>query len=64
MEQGYPATTLDAGRGGSLGVAADTVLHIFGSKKGLLKAVLDVVVGGDEAPMPVLDRAGPQAMRR
>lgn len=63
VEQGYPATTLTE-VAAAAGVAADTVLHIFGSKKGLLKAVLDVVVGGDEAQVPVLDRPGPQAMRR
>jgi len=63
VEQGYPATTLTH-VAVAAGVAADTVLHIFGSKKGLLKAVLDVTVGGDEADMPVLDRQGPQAMRR
>ena len=63
VEQGYPATTLIQ-VAEAAGVAADTVLHIFGSKKGLLKAVLDVVVGGDEAQVPVLERPGPQAMRR
>ena len=63
VEHGYPATTLTH-VAVAAGVAADTVLHIFGSKKGLLTAVLDVTVGGDEAEMPVLDRQGPQAMRR
>lgn len=63
LEQGYPATTLSQ-VAGEAGVAADTVLHVFGSKKGLLAAVLDVTVGGDEQPVAVLDRDGPQAMRR
>lgn len=63
VQQGYPATTLTQ-VAEAAGVAADTVLHIFGSKKALLKAVLDVVVGGDEAAVRVLDRPGPQAMRR
>ena len=59
---GYHGTTLeDVGR--DAGVAADTVLHSFGSKKGLLRAVLDVEVGGDDAQIRVLDREGPQAMR-
>jgi AcrR family transcriptional regulator len=61
-EHGYPTTTLDQ-VSGRAGVATDTVLHVFGSKKGLLTAILDVVVGGDDAPVPVLDREGPQAMR-
>ena len=63
VEKGYPGTTLIQVAQGA-GVAADTVLHIFGSKKGLLKAVLDVTVGGDDAQVPVLDRPGPQALRR
>jgi AcrR family transcriptional regulator len=63
VEQGYPATTLTQ-VAEAAGVATDTVLHVFGSKRGLLKAVLDVTVGGDDDPVPVLDRQGPQAMRR
>jgi AcrR family transcriptional regulator len=63
LAQGYPATTLSQ-VAGAAGVAADTVLHVFGSKKGLLASVLDVTVGGDEQPVAVLDRDGPQAMRR
>ena len=35
----------------------------FGSKIGLLKEVLDITIGGDDAPLPLLERAGPQAMR-
>lgn len=62
-EQGYPGTTLDQ-VSGRAGVATDTVLHVFGSKKGLLTAVLDVAVGGDDTEVRVLDREGPQAMRR
>jgi AcrR family transcriptional regulator len=63
VEQGYPGTTLTQ-VADAAGVAADTVLHIFGSKKGLLKAVLDVTIGGDDEPVLVLDRQGPQALRR
>jgi AcrR family transcriptional regulator len=62
-ELGYPGTTLDR-VGREAGVATDTVLHVFGSKKALLRAVLDVAIGGDDAPVPILDREGPQAMRR
>ena len=62
-EQGYPATTLGQ-VAEAAGVAADTVLHIFGSKRGLLSSVLDVTIGGDDQPIQVLDREGPQALRR
>jgi AcrR family transcriptional regulator len=61
--QGYPATTLDE-VARAAGVATDTVLHVFGSKRALLRAVLDVAVGGDAQAVQVLDREGPQAMRR
>lgn len=63
VDQGYPGTTLTQ-VAESAGVASDTVLHIFGSKNGLLKAVLDVTVAGDDEPVSVLDRQGPQALRR
>jgi hypothetical protein len=39
------------------------VYKTFGSKIGLLKEVLDITIGGDDAPLPLLERAGPQAMR-
>jgi AcrR family transcriptional regulator len=63
LAEGYPGTTLDQ-IGQRAGVATDTVLHAFGSKKALLTAVLDVAVGGDDAAVALLDREDPQAMRR
>jgi AcrR family transcriptional regulator len=62
LEQGYPATTI-AAVARRAGVSADTIYSTFGSKGALLKGVLDVVIGGDDAPSPLLDRADPQAMR-
>ena len=62
LQNGYPSTTLDQ-IGRRAGVATDTVLHVFGSKKGLLAAVGDVTVVGDDAPVSVLERDEPQAMR-
>jgi AcrR family transcriptional regulator len=59
---GYPKTTLVA-VGAQAGVTADTVLHLFGSKRGLLKAVMDTVVGGDDEDIALLDRDGPQEIR-
>jgi AcrR family transcriptional regulator len=44
-------------------VSADTVYKRFGSKIALLKAVLDVVVGGDDDDVPLLERADPEMMR-
>jgi AcrR family transcriptional regulator len=62
LARGYPRTTL-AAIGSDAGVAADTVLHLFGSKRGLLSAVMDVTIGGDDEDVPLLQRADPQAVR-
>jgi AcrR family transcriptional regulator len=44
-------------------VSTDTVFKRFGSKIALLKEVLDVVVGGDDEQVPLLQRAALDAMR-
>lgn len=62
LEGGYAATTLIA-IAAAAGVSADTVYKVFGSKIALLKEVLDVVIGGDDDPVPMLERAGPRAVR-
>jgi AcrR family transcriptional regulator len=62
VEQGYSATTI-AAVARQANVSADLVYKSFGSKAGLLKAVLDAVVGGDEEDVALLDRSRPQAMR-
>ena len=62
VDVGYSSTTL-AAVATTAGVSVDTVYAVFGSKRGLLAAVMDVNVGGDDEPVAVLDRAGPQAMR-
>ena len=46
------------------GVAVDTVYATFGNKAGVLHALFDVRVGGDDAPLEVTEREGPQAVRR
>jgi len=61
-ERGYAATTMDA-IASAAGVAPDTVYASFGSKTGLLHRLLDVRVGGDEAPVPLLEREGPKSVR-
>ena len=59
---GYAATTL-AAVAKEAGVSVDTVYAVFGSKRGLLAAVMDVNVGGDDEPLDVLDRELSQRMR-
>ena len=61
--RGYPVSTVEAIAAAS-GVAVDTVYAAFGSKRGVLQALLNMRVGGDEAELDLLDRAGPQAVRR
>ena len=62
-ERGYAASTIEA-IARAAQVAVDTVYAAFGSKRGVLKALLDVRVGGDGAPIDLLDRPRPQAVRR
>jgi AcrR family transcriptional regulator len=45
------------------GVSAKTVYHLFGSKTGLLKQVMDVAFVADDEPVPLIDRAGPQQVK-
>ena len=62
-ERGYANTSMDA-IAKSAGVATDTVYATFQSKAGLLHRLLDVRVGGDDEPVELLERAGPQAVKR
>lgn len=62
LADGYASTTLVA-VARDAGVSVDTVYAVFGSKRGLLAAVMDVNVGGDDQPLAVLDRELPQRMR-
>jgi AcrR family transcriptional regulator len=63
LTDGYPGTTIDAIAADG-GVAAKTVYHLFGDKRGLLQRVMDATLAGTDEPIPVLDQAGPQAVRR
>jgi AcrR family transcriptional regulator len=62
-ERGYATSTVEA-IAGEAEVAVDTVYASFGSKRSVLKSLLGVRVGGDEARVDLLDRPGPQAVRR
>lgn len=61
-ERGYAGTTVDA-VATEAGVAVDTVYASFRSKAGVLHALIDARAGGDDAPVTLLDREGPQAVR-
>jgi AcrR family transcriptional regulator len=60
LADGYGTTTI-ARVARQAGVAADTVYATFGSKQGILKALMDARVAGDTAPVPLLDRPGIKA---
>jgi AcrR family transcriptional regulator len=62
-EHGYANTTV-AAIAAAAGVAVDTVYATFGNKAGVLHALFDVRAGGDDAPLEVIEREGPQAVRR
>ena len=51
-ERGYQATTIDA-ISERADVPAATVYRLFSSKLGILKALLDVSIAGDDQPLPL-----------
>ncbi len=62
-QRGYAGTTVET-IAGAAQVAVDTVFAGFGSKRGLLQALMDLRAGGDEEPIAMLSRPGPQAVRQ
>jgi len=55
VAHGYPSTTIEA-IAEAAGVALPTLYRLFGSKRGLLSAILDTSFGGDDQPIPFGDR--------
>jgi AcrR family transcriptional regulator len=60
LANGFGSSTI-AAIADRAGVAADTVYASFGSKRGVLKTLMDVRVVGDDEPVALLDRVGPAA---
>lgn len=60
IERGYPATTIEA-IGEASRVPLATVYRLFGSKRGILAAVLDVAFGGDDQPIAFHERPSVRA---
>jgi AcrR family transcriptional regulator len=56
LERGYGATTVEAISGLS-DVPPATVYRLFSSKRGILKALLDVSIAGDDEAIPLADRS-------
>jgi AcrR family transcriptional regulator len=62
LAEGYPATTV-AAIASNADVSEDLVFRLFGSKRGVLKEIMDVAIGGDDEDIRLLDRSDPQAVR-
>ena len=58
---GYAGATIEA-IAEQAGVAKETVYAIFRNKREILAFLLDISVGGDDLPVRLIDRPGPQAM--
>jgi AcrR family transcriptional regulator len=61
LERGYAATTIEAISDLS-DVPAATVYRLFSSKLGILKALLDVSIAGDDEAVPLAARPNVQAL--
>ena len=61
LDQGYGQTTL-AAVAREAGVSAQTIYNVFGTKPALLKKVHDLVLVGDDEPIPLAERPEVQAM--
>src|ERR1700752_1713721 len=59
---GFRPTTI-AAIAAHAGVSAESVYKGFGSKAALAKAVFDLVIAGDDEPVPVGERPAMQALR-
>jgi AcrR family transcriptional regulator len=61
LERGYGSTTIDA-ISDLADVPVATVYRLFASKRGILKALLDVSVVGDDEAVPMADRPHVRAL--
>ena len=55
VDRGYARTTI-AAVAARAGVSVETVYKAFGNKPGLVKAVFDVSIVGDDEPVPMMQR--------
>ena len=56
LERGYGATTIE-GISSASEIPQATVYRLFSSKTGILKALLDTSIAGDDEPIPVAERS-------
>jgi TetR/AcrR family transcriptional regulator, regulator of autoinduction and epiphytic fitness len=63
IARGYSGATIEA-IAQEAGVAVETVYAAFGNKRAILSRLMDVSLVGDDLPIPLLEREGPQAVMR
>jgi AcrR family transcriptional regulator len=61
-ERGYTGTTIEQ-IAQEAGVAVETIYSSFGSKRAILSRLVSTSLVGDDEPVPLLEREGPQAVR-
>lgn len=61
IQNGYDGTTIDA-IAETASVSSETIYAIFGNKRKILWQLLDVSIGGDDQPIKLMDRSGPQSV--
>jgi len=59
--QGYSGATIDS-IAQEAGISPETIYAVFGNKRTILTSLIDLSVGGDNLPIPLLQRSGPQAV--
>jgi len=62
LDEGYAATALPA-VAADAGVSVESVYKAFRNKAGVLKAVFDVAIAGDDEPVAIMDRDWVAAIR-
>lgn len=62
-ESGYAGATIEA-IAHEASVAPETIYAVFGNKRTILANLIDISVGGDDQPVPLLQRPGPQTVLR
>jgi len=63
ITRGYAGATIEA-IAQEAGVAPETVYAAFGNKRAVLAKLTEVSLVGDDRPIPLFDREGPQAVLR
>jgi AcrR family transcriptional regulator len=63
LRRGYTGTTMES-IATEAGVAVETVYAAFRNKRTILARLFDVSVVGDDQPVPLLERRGPQEVRQ